>query len=65
MLLYTETTICDPPSPPLNGYIIPYTSVVEGATVTYVFQYSQNIGQQSVCTEINVTAVTVQAQVNL
>ena len=25
--------------------------------MTYVFQYSENVGQQSVCTEVNVTAV--------
>ena len=51
------TVICAPPSPPPNGYIIPYTSTVEGATVTYVFQNLNQIESQSVCTEVNVTSV--------
>ena len=29
---------CNPPSPPPNGYIIPYLSSVEGATVTIICQ---------------------------
>ena len=53
----TEILACDPPSSPLNGYIIPYTSTVEGATVTYVFQMSNKIGHHSVCADVNFTAV--------
>lgn len=54
---HTEIIACDPPSPPSNGYIMPYTSTVEGASVTYVFQYLFQMGQQFVCAEVNVTAV--------
>ena len=53
----TEILACDPPSLPSNGYIIPYTSTVEGATVTYIFQMSNKIGHHSVCADVNFTAV--------
>ena len=49
--------VCDPPPPPQNGYIVPYISTLEGATVTYVLQSTHQLGHQSVCTEVNVTAV--------
>ena len=43
MLLTTELPGCVPPSPPLNGYINPYTSTIEGAEVTFTCQnLSQN-----------------------
>ena len=29
---------CGPPAPPIDGYILPYLSLVEGATVTVVCQ---------------------------
>ena len=48
---------CGPPPPPQNGYIIPYSSILEGATVTYVLQSTHQLGHQSVCTEVNVTTV--------
>ena len=48
---------CGPPPPPQNGYIVPYISTLEGATVTYVLQSTHQLGHQSVCTEVNVTAV--------
>ena len=54
---HTEITTCIPPSPPPNGYIIPYNSQVEGATVTFMLQTYQQIGHQSVCIYTNVTAV--------
>ena len=57
ILLYVATIVCAPPSPPPNGYIIPYTSTVEGATVIFVFENVYQIDRQSVCTEVNVTAV--------
>ena len=30
----THTANCGPPSPPINGYILPYASTLEGALVT-------------------------------
>ena len=50
----------EPPSTP-NGHIIhqfPINSKLEvGASVTYVLQSRHQLGHQSVCTEVNVTAV--------
>ena len=53
----TEIVICDPPPPPSNGYIMPYSSTVEEASVTYVFQTYNKIGRHSVCADVNFTAV--------
>ena len=36
---------------------MPYTSTVEGASVTYVFQTSNKIGRHPVCANVNFTAV--------
>ena len=49
--------MCAPPSPSPYGYIISYISTVEGATVTFVFQNVYQIDRQSVCAEVNVTAI--------
>ena len=46
-----------PPSPPINAHILPYTSTLEGATVTYVCCGIHSDGHQSCCEEDNVTAV--------
>ena len=35
---------CDLPPPPQNGYIVPYISTLEGATVTYVLQSTHQLG---------------------
>ena len=46
-----------PPSPPTNGHILPYTNTLEGTIVTYM---CWNIHQEeniSLCTEVNTTAV--------
>lgn len=57
-LLFTAMATCDPPpSPPTNGYIIPYTSTIEGTTAIYVIQNCNQIGDHFVCTEYNVTTV--------
>ena len=40
----TELAGCSPPSSPLNGYINPYTSTVEGAQVTFTCQNTSQNG---------------------
>lgn len=35
---YTALPNCGPPSPPVNGYIVPYTSTLEGVEVTFACQ---------------------------
>ena len=51
------TTCGHPPSPPSNGYLMPYTSTVEGTIVTYVIQNSHHIGDEYVCIIFNRTAI--------
>ena len=46
---------CHSPSPPPNGYILPYTSTLEGAIVTYVCWSVQH--GTGLCGEVNKTAV--------
>ena len=49
---------CFSPSPPQNGYIIPYTSTTEGAKVTYVcWTVDHNTQHQPMCKQRNITAV--------
>ena len=50
---------CFPPSPPpkFNGYIIPYTSTVEGAEVLYVCWTIDHTQHQPICKQRNITAV--------
>ena len=52
---------CNQPPLPPSGYIIPpdpqNTKLEVGANVTYVLQSRHQLGDQSVCTEVNVTAV--------
>ena len=38
MIPYTNpsTADCGPPCPPTNGHTLPFTSTLQGATVTYV-----------------------------
>ena len=49
---------CFSPSPPQNGYIIPYTSTTEGAKVTYVcWTVDHNTQHQPTCKQRNITAV--------
>ena len=55
--LLTSTASCGSPSLPTNGYIIPYTSTLEGATVMYTCWNIYRSGYQSQCEEVNVTAV--------
>ena len=50
----TRIAPCNPPSPPSNGQLLPYTSTLEGATVVYVCWTNHKRGQ---CEEVNVTAV--------
>lgn len=60
MILTTVTAITTcghPPSPPSNGYLISYTSTMEGTIVTYVVHSSYHIGDQYVCTQFNRTAI--------
>ena len=46
---------CRSPSPPPSGYILPYPSTLEGATLTYVcWSIQQGAG---LCGEVNKTAV--------
>ena len=45
---------CNPPSLPSDGQLLPYTSTLEGATVTYV---CWNVHQRGRCDDVNVTAV--------
>ena len=52
--LLTLTANCGLPSLPTNGYIIPYTSTLEEATVMYI---CWNIQQRVQCEEVNVTIV--------
>ena len=56
-LINPSTADCGPPSPPTNAHILPFTSTLEGATVTYVCCIILPGGQQSCCEEDNVTAV--------
>ena len=51
------TVNCSPPSPPPNCHTIFYTSVLEGAEVTFVCQSVFQFGHQSLCRQINITAV--------
>ena len=46
---------CPSPSQPPNGYILPYTSTLEGATLTYVCWNVQH--GTGLCGEVNRTAV--------
>ena len=43
------TANCGPPSPYLNGHIVPYTSTIEGTEVTYVFWTVDQTQYQPVC----------------
>ena len=60
MFVLDPTHCNEPPSTP-NGYIIhqfPSNGKLEvGSSVTYVLQSRHQLGQQSVCAEVNVTAV--------
>ena len=54
---FNLTANCGPPPPARNGHIIPYSSTLEGAEVTYMcwnVQQEENISQ---CVEIYTTAV--------
>ena len=57
--IYTAAMVnCGPPpSPPINGHILPYPSTLEGAIVTYVCWMVHQEENISLCTEINTTAV--------
>ena len=46
---------CHSPSPPPSGYILPYLSTLEGATLTYVCWSIQH--GTELCGEVNKTAV--------
>ena len=48
---------CGPPSAPSHGHFLPYTSTLEGATVTYVCWTIYQEANISLSTEINTTAV--------
>ena len=49
----TYTANCGPPPPPVSGYIIPYTSTLEGTMVIYMC-WHQVMHQ---CKEVNRTSV--------
>ena len=51
------TAICGLPSLPINGYIAPYTSTLERATVMYICWNVHRRGHQSQCEKVNMTAV--------
>ena len=46
-----------PPSPPTNGHILPYTNTLEGAEVMYVCWNIHQEANVSLCAEANTTAV--------
>ena len=50
-----HTVDCHSPSPPPSGYILPYPSTLEGATLTYVCWSIQH--GAGLCEEVNKTAV--------
>ena len=54
----TRIAHCNPPPPPdpASGQLLPYTSTLEGATVTYV---CWNVHQRGRCDEDNVTCTAV------
>ena len=46
-----------PPSPPKNGHILPYTNTLEGARVIYLCWNIYHEDNESLCAEVNTTAV--------
>ena len=52
-----EVNCCQPPVPPTNGHILPYTNTLEGTIVIYVCWNIHQEENVSVCTEVNTTAV--------
>ena len=52
------TVDCGPPSPPPNCRIMEsYTNTLVGAEVIFLCQSTFQFGQQSLCMEVNITAV--------
>ena len=56
-IVHTCTANCGPPSPPPTCHIISYVSTLEGAEATFVCRNTFLVGQQSLCKEVNITAV--------
>ena len=53
------TATCGPPFSPVNGIITPYTlsNTLEGAMVTYVCWTVHQSQHQSICQQMNATAI--------